>query len=177
MRQSYPTLPLPLPFRFIHLTKHRSKRNVRPINLYRDKNRSRRVIFVDSTQEKKEETNKGKKKSFSFEKRRRKMTRGRTVSLSLTIVHPKSLLRILRRSLRSRESARGSQRFVISLPRPIISILFQTNRGWMDIDLGYRLVLLQFCLERVIQDKRGVGSARDGDNGGMDRLERREIVG
>lgn len=174
MRQSYPTLPLPLPFRFIHLTKHRSKRNVRPINSYRDKNRSRRVIFVDSTQEKKEETNKGKKKSFFFEKRRRKMT---TVSLSLTIVHPKSLLRILRRSLRSRESARGSQRFVISLPRPIISILFQTNRGWMDIDLGYRLVLLQFCLERVIQDKRGVGSARDGDNGGMDRLERREIVG
>lgn len=129
MRQSYPTLPLPLPFRFIHLTKHRSKRNVRPINLYRDKNRSRRIIFVDSTQEKKEETNKGKKKSFSFEKRRRKMTTGRTVSLSLTIVHPKSLLRILRRSLRSRESARGSQRFVISLPRPIISILFQTNRG------------------------------------------------
>lgn len=130
MRQSYPTLPLPLPFRFTHLTKHRSKRNVRPINLYRDKNRSRRIIFVDSTQEKKRRNKqRKKKKSFSFEKRRRKMTTGRTVSLPLTIVHPKSLLRILRRSLRSRESARGSQRFVISLPRPIISILFQTNRG------------------------------------------------
>lgn len=76
MRQSYPTLPLPLPFRFIHLTKHRSKRNVRPINLYRDKNRSRRVIFVDSTQEKKEETNKGKKNPSPSRKGEEKWRQG-----------------------------------------------------------------------------------------------------
>lgn len=72
MRQSYPTLPLPLPFRFIHLTKHRSKRNVRPINLYRDKNRSRRVIFVDSTQGKKRRNKQRKKEILLLREKEKK---------------------------------------------------------------------------------------------------------
>lgn len=60
----------PFPFDLSTWRKHRSKRNVRPTNLYRDKNRSRRIIF--STQEKKRRNKQRKKEILLLREKEKK---------------------------------------------------------------------------------------------------------